>query len=168
MDAESESADRRVSHYRLLHSLGAGGMGEVFAAFDETLKRRVALKAIHASQLISSDAKARFLREAQILSRLDHPHICRVHDYLSEGGRDFLVLELIEGKSLRAAIQAGLDRAAVMKIAQQGCLVAWRPPFCVRCPSSQSPCPFRVSGFGFSWSGTSARIATQARAFFVR
>lgn len=120
MDSESESADpQRVSHYRLLHSLGAGGMGEVFAAFDETLKRRVAIKAIHAQRLITDDAKARFLREAQILSRLDHPHICRVHDYLSEGGRDFLVLELIEGKSLRTAIQAGLERAAAMKIAQQ-------------------------------------------------
>ena len=120
MDSESESANpQRVSHYRLLHSLGAGGMGEVFAAFDETLKRRVAIKAIHAQRLIADDAKARFLREAQILSRLDHPHICRVHDYLSEGGRDFLVLELIEGKSLRSAIQAGLDRAAAMRIAQQ-------------------------------------------------
>jgi serine/threonine-protein kinase len=119
MDADSASEPEHISHYRLLHSLGAGGMGEVFAAFDETLKRRVAIKAIHAQRLITPDAKARFLREAQILSRLDHPHICRVHDYLSEGGRDFLVLELVEGKSLRTAIQAGLDRPAAMKIAQQ-------------------------------------------------
>ena len=120
MDAESAPAEpQRISHYRLLHSLGAGGMGEVYAAFDETLQRRVAIKAIHARALTTPDARARFLREAQILSRLDHPHICRVHDYLSEGGGDFLVLELIEGKNLRAAMQAGLDRAAVIRIAQQ-------------------------------------------------
>jgi tetratricopeptide (TPR) repeat protein/tRNA A-37 threonylcarbamoyl transferase component Bud32 len=120
MDADDESSEpTRVSHYRLQHSLGSGGMGEVFAAFDETLKRRVAIKAIHAQRLISADTKARFLREAQILSRLDHPHICRVHDYISEGGRDYLVLELIEGKSLRTAIQAGLDRATAMSVARQ-------------------------------------------------
>ena len=74
MDADSTASEpERISHYRLLHSLGAGGMGEVFAAFDETLKRRVAIKAIHAQRLITPDAKARFLREAQILSRLDIP-----------------------------------------------------------------------------------------------
>ena len=116
----------RISHYRLQHSLGAGGMGEVFAAFDETLKRRVAIKAVQSHRLISAETKARFLREAQILSRLDHPHICRVYDYITERGRDWLVLELIEGKSLRTALEAGLDRQDAMRIAQQvaGVLVA--------------------------------------------
>ena len=109
----------RISHYRLQHSLGAGGMGEVFAAFDETLKRRVAIKAVQSHRLISAETKARFLREAQILSRLDHPYICRVYDYITERGRDWLVLELIEGKSLRTAMQAGLDRQDAMRIAQQ-------------------------------------------------
>src|SRR5687768_185289 len=120
MDTEANPATRqRISHYRLQYSLGAGGMGEVYAAFDETLQRRVAIKALHERALTTPDAKTRFLREAQILSRLDHPHICRVHDYLSEGGHDFLVLELIDGKSLRTALQSGLDRAAVIRIAQQ-------------------------------------------------
>jgi len=116
----------RISHYRLQHSLGAGGMGEVFAAFDETLKRRVAIKAVQSHRLISAETKARFLREAQILSRLDHPHICRVYDYITERGRDWLVLELIDGKSLRTAMEAGLDRQDAIRIAQQvaGVLVA--------------------------------------------
>ena len=113
------AAERRIPHYRLLHPLGAGGMGEVFAAVDETLKRRVALKAIHDEYRVTADAKARFLREAQILSQLDHPHICRVYDYITDHDRDWLVLELIEGKSLRTAIQAGLDHYEAMRIARQ-------------------------------------------------
>ena len=79
-------------------------MGEVYAGVDETLKRRVALKAIRAEHRLNSQAKARFLREAQILSHLDHPHICRVYNYVEGGDSDWLVLELIEGKTLHEAI----------------------------------------------------------------
>ena len=75
-------------------------MGEVYAGIDETLKRRVALKAIRAEYRLNSQAKARFLREAQILSHLDHPHICRVYNYVEGSDSDWLVLELIEGKTL--------------------------------------------------------------------
>ena len=99
----------KVSHYRRLHRLGAGGMGEVYVGFDETLKRRVALKAVHSEQRLHAESKTRFLREAQILSQLDHPNICRVYDYIEDEQRDWLILELIEGKNLRQALQAGLD-----------------------------------------------------------
>ncbi|MBA3886278.1 MAG: serine/threonine protein kinase [Acidobacteria bacterium] len=98
-----------VSHYRVLHPLGQGGMGEVYAAVDETLRRRVALKAIRAEHRLNPESKARFLREAQILSGLDHPNICRVYDYIEGDDRDWLVLELIEGKSLKVALTAGMD-----------------------------------------------------------
>jgi tRNA A-37 threonylcarbamoyl transferase component Bud32/tetratricopeptide (TPR) repeat protein len=111
-------AARRVSHYRILHALGAGGMGEVYAGYDETLKRRVAIKAIRSDRL-DSTAKARFLREAQILSQLDHPNICRVYDYVEDTDSDWLVLELIDGRGLRAAIHDGLDRHVSLKIAEQ-------------------------------------------------
>ena len=109
----------RVSHYRRLHRLGAGGMGEVYVGFDETLKRRVALKAVHSEQRLHAESKTRFLREAQILSQLDHPNICRVYDYIEDEQRDWLILELIEGKNLRQALQAGLDWSAKLKIAEQ-------------------------------------------------
>ena len=102
----------------VLHPLGAGGMGEVYAGFDETLQRRVALKAIHAEHRLNADSKVRFLREARILSQLDHPNICRVHDYIEGADGDWLVLELIDGKNLRAAAK-DLDSAARLKIAQQ-------------------------------------------------
>ncbi len=118
--------ERLVSHYRLLYPLGAGGMGEVYAGVDETLQRRVALKAIHPDQRLSPVSKARFLREARVLSQLDHPHICRVYDFIEEDDGEWLVLELIEGQTLQAAIHAGLNPAVRMQIAAQiaGVLVA--------------------------------------------
>ena len=111
--------EQTVSHYRVLHPLGEGGMGEVYAGFDETLKRRVALKAIRAEHRLSPGSKARFLREARILSQLDHPNICRVYDFIEGDDADWLVLELIEGKSLQTALRVGLDPASRLRIAEQ-------------------------------------------------
>jgi tRNA A-37 threonylcarbamoyl transferase component Bud32/tetratricopeptide (TPR) repeat protein len=116
---QEPSLDAKVSHYRRLHRLGAGGMGEVYVGFDETLKRRVALKAIHSEHRLQAESKTRFLREAQILSQLDHPNICRVYDYIEDEEGDWLILEFIEGKSLRPTLQGGLDRSARLKIAEQ-------------------------------------------------
>ena len=108
-----------ISHYRVLHPLGEGGMGEVYAGFDETLKRRVAMKAIRAEHRLDAVAKARFLREARILSQLDHPHVCRVYDFIETEDAEWLVLELIEGKSLQVALNAGVPRSSVLSIAAQ-------------------------------------------------
>ena len=108
-----------ISHYRVLHPLGEGGMGEVYAGFDETLKRRVAMKAIRAEHRLDAVAKARFLREARILSQLDHPHVCRVYDFIETEDTEWLVLELIEGKSLQVALSAGVPRSSVLPIAEQ-------------------------------------------------
>lgn len=110
--------ERLISHYRLLHPLGAGGMGEVYAGLDETLKRRVALKAIRSEHRLSPVAKAQFLREARVLSQLDHPNICRVYDFIEDDAGEWLVLELIEGKSLQTAMRA-LDPSSRLRIAQQ-------------------------------------------------
>jgi tetratricopeptide (TPR) repeat protein len=98
--------DALVSHYRLVSRLGAGGMGEVWVGVDETLRRRVAMKA------------SRFLREARILSQLDHPNICRVYDYIEGERRAWLVMELIEGATLREAITAGMTPAQRLRTAQ--------------------------------------------------
>jgi eukaryotic-like serine/threonine-protein kinase len=110
---------RRISHYALLEPLGQGGMGEVYSGFDETLKRRVALKAIRAEHRLSAQARTRFLREAQILSQLDHPQICRIFDYVEGPDADYLVLEFIEGRSLRTSIRNGLDPSVRLRIAEQ-------------------------------------------------
>jgi len=119
MDQGGGLPRQRVSHYRILGRLGAGGMGEVYSAFDETLKRRVALKAIRAENRLNEESKARFLREARLLSQLDHPHVCRAYDYIEEGDAEWLVLELVEGRDLRAALNAGLDDASRFRVAEQ-------------------------------------------------
>ena len=99
---------QQVLSYRILRQLGAGGMGVVYEAEDTRLGRRVALKFLPASLDVSPDATARFEREARILSSLNHPNICTIHDIgtLNESGRDrrFIVMELLEGESLRARI----------------------------------------------------------------
>ncbi|MBL8858841.1 MAG: protein kinase [Planctomycetes bacterium] len=89
-----------VSHYRIDAKIGEGGMGEVFVAQDETLKRKVALKTIRAAHNLRSEARTRFTREARVLSQLDHPHICRIFDYIVGDEGDLIVLELIEGHAL--------------------------------------------------------------------
>jgi serine/threonine protein kinase len=109
---------RRVSHYEVLQRLGAGGMGEVYAGVDETLKRRVALKVVHRSRQFDASARARFRREAQILSQLDHPNVCRVYDYIEDTDHDWLVLELIEGHRLERAVQ-DLAQSARLRLARQ-------------------------------------------------
>ena len=92
---------RQIGRIRIEGSLGKGGMGEVFVGFDETLQRRVALKAIRDERRLDTEARARFLREARALSQLDHPGICRLYDYFEDENADYLVLELIEGESLK-------------------------------------------------------------------
>ncbi len=108
-----------VGRFRVQSLLGRGGMGEVYVAHDETLDRDVALKSIIASQRLQSAAKARFLREARVLSHLDHPNICRIYDYVELGPRDFLVLELVAGRNLDGAIREGLGRDLQLAVAQQ-------------------------------------------------
>lgn len=110
----------RIRHLRITRVLGAGGMGAVYEAFDENLRRKVALKAIRPEARLEPRARARFLREARILSHLDHPRICRIHDVLLEDRGDFLVLELVEGRTLSETLRregVGPDRA--MEIAEQ-------------------------------------------------
>ncbi|MEM7482501.1 MAG: serine/threonine-protein kinase [Acidobacteriota bacterium] len=106
----------RIAHFEVGERIGRGGMGEVYAAVDTVLRRKVALKAIRHDQRMSDAARRRFLREARMLSSLDHPNICRIHDYLRGEDEDFLVLELIEGRSLR---EAGLLNAEALSIAEQ-------------------------------------------------
>lgn len=107
---------KRFRHIRITEIVGEGGMGAVYAGHDETLDRKVALKALHSDQRLEADARERLLREARALSKLEHPNICRIHDYLEEDGFDLLVLEYIDGRTLKEAIQDGLSRAEKLRI----------------------------------------------------
>jgi tetratricopeptide (TPR) repeat protein len=97
----------RVSHYRIIEKLGAGGMGEVYAAEDERLRRRVAIKFPNLRDE-TGRLRKRFEREAQAASTLNHPNIAQIYDYGdSPDGRPFLVMELVNGISLRDILRQG-------------------------------------------------------------
>ncbi len=107
----------RIGHIRITGEIAEGGMGAVFVGFDEKLEREVALKTIR-SDLSSAGARERFLEEARLLSQLDHPNVCRIHGYLESASEDFLVLELIRGRTLRRALADGLEPAARLTVAE--------------------------------------------------
>ncbi len=95
-----------IGPYRITGKLGEGGMGIVYSAHDSRLDRAVALKMILASGDDESGRK-RFLREAQAAARVNHPNICRLYDIGEEGGRPFLVMELLEGEPLASRLMRG-------------------------------------------------------------
>jgi tetratricopeptide (TPR) repeat protein/tRNA A-37 threonylcarbamoyl transferase component Bud32 len=90
-----------IGNIRIEKRLGTGGMGEVYLGFDQKLHRRVAVKTIRPEHRMSRRIKARFLREARMLSKLGHPGICQVYDVIETADADFLVLEYVEGQTLR-------------------------------------------------------------------
>ncbi|MBI3697184.1 MAG: protein kinase, partial [Acidobacteria bacterium] len=97
---------KTLSHYRVLEKIGAGGMGEVYRAWDEHLARDVAIKVLRAGTLADEAARRRFRTEAQALSKLNHPSIETVHDFDTQEGVDFLVMEFVPGVSLDERLAA--------------------------------------------------------------
>ncbi len=112
-----ELIGRRFGHIRITDVIGEGGMGEVYAGYDESLDRRVALKALHAEDRLDGEARERMLREARALSKLDHPNICRIHDYIESNDVDILVLEYIDGRTLFDFLTRDVTRAERLRIA---------------------------------------------------
>ena len=111
---------RTISHYLITERLGSGGMGEIYKAQDTRLNRTVAIKALTAEQAGTGERRRRFLQEAQAASALNHPNIITIHDIVSEGDCDFLVMEFVAGKTLGELIpKGGLPLPLVMSYGVQ-------------------------------------------------
>ena len=123
---------RVMGHYRLEHLLGVGGMGVVYAARDIELERVVALKVVNSDK---PDAQLRLRREAQRASRLNHPHICTIHEAGVSDGMTYFVMEHVDGDTLSAAMSgpgpAARNRAPVREPDRRGagaCARPWHHP----------------------------------------
>ena len=97
---------RQISHYRIVSHLGQGGMGVVYRAEDLLLHRTVAMKVLAKSLSGEQQYQRRFFREAQTASAINHPNICTIHDVLEEGEDAIIVMEYVEGSTLRKWLQS--------------------------------------------------------------
>ena len=110
---------KRLGHFQVLAHIGSGGMGEIYRARDEHLEREVVIKVLPRGALADEASRKRFRKEALALSKLNHANIATIFDFDSENGIDFLVMEYIEGDSLRAKVPVALQESEVLQLGAQ-------------------------------------------------
>lgn len=111
------------SHYAIVSRLGAGGMGEVYKAWDSSLKRHVAIKILPQDRIATEETLRRFAREARAASALNHPNIITVYEIghadVDNAGVDFMAMELIDGETLRSALSRKVEMTKALNLLAQ-------------------------------------------------
>jgi serine/threonine protein kinase len=102
----SPQPNSTISHYRIISSLGAGGMGEVFLAEDTKLDRKVAIRVLPPESVADKHSKKRLLKEARAIAKVDHPNICAIYEVSEENDKSFIVMQYVEGQNLSARIKS--------------------------------------------------------------
>src|SRR5262245_42232514 len=113
------AAGKRVGPYRIRDRIGVGGMGEVYRAWDQNLRREVALKVLPEKTAKNREFLARFEREALAVAALSHPNILSIFDFGKDGGISYAVTELLEGETLRARLEAPIPLGQALSYALQ-------------------------------------------------
>jgi serine/threonine protein kinase len=112
---------KTLGRFQILEKVGEGGMGVVYRAEDTRLNREVAIKLIHPKHVQDEEARRRFIREAQSASGISHPNVCTIHSIEEESGQLFLVLEFLEGRTLKDALpDIGSDWKTLLDALIQG------------------------------------------------
>src|SRR6185369_16355053 len=101
------AAGSKLGRYQIISRVGAGGMGEVYRARDTRLDRTVAIKVLPQHLSDQPEVRSRMEREGRTISKLSHANICTLHDIDKHDGCDFLVMEFVEGKTLRDLLHEG-------------------------------------------------------------
>ena len=104
-----------LGHYRILEKAGAGGMGEVYRAYDETLQREVAIKVLRPEDLADDAARRRIVREARTASALNHPNICTIYEVGEADGQVYIVMEYVRGKALSELARPDMPADSIIR-----------------------------------------------------